>query len=126
MYIGGTNYHYIECLVKCTPPASRKSAQGELHRITTPLQLVHWKSMLAGHPDREYIISGIRDGFGVGYNHGLMPLSSGHALGRGEPTHSGRISGGGTTAGSIPAGGGARSALDGVIPNCHTQKERAK
>lgn len=85
MYIGVTNYQYTEDLLylaNCILPAGKKSVQNELCKITTPLRLAHWESMLSSHPDREYadyIISGIRDGFRVGYSHvvsATKPLSS--------------------------------------------------
>ena len=42
-----------------------------LSGVFTPLNLPQWESMLAHHPDRDYvdfILNGIRDGFRVGYN----------------------------------------------------------
>ena len=45
----------------------------------TPLKLAQWELMLARHPDREYvayILSGIQEGFRVGYERGDHVLGS--------------------------------------------------
>ena len=46
------------------------SAQEKLGGIFTPLKLEHWESLLASHPDKEYVnylLRGIREGFRIGF-----------------------------------------------------------
>ena len=56
--------------------------QERLSGVFTPLNLPQWESMLAGHPDRnyvEFILNGIRDGFRIGFSRtmgGELPLAS--------------------------------------------------
>ena len=56
--------------------------QERLSGVFTPLNLPQWESMLADHPDRnyvEFILNGIRDGFRIGFSRamgGELPLAS--------------------------------------------------
>ena len=56
--------------------------QERLSDVFTPLNLPQWESMLADHPDRnyvEFILNGIRDGFRIGFSQamgGELPLAS--------------------------------------------------
>ena len=52
-------------------PGSPTSVREELSGVYTPLKFQHWESMLAAHPDKEYVsylLSGIREGFRIGFN----------------------------------------------------------
>ena len=43
-----------------------------LQKISTSLQVEEWERELAGHPDEElvgYVLSGIREGFRVGFDY---------------------------------------------------------
>ena len=68
------HYLYTKDLVKldsCRPQAGKLSVEKRLSRVFTPLNLSQWESMLEHHPHRVYvdfILSGIKDGFRVGYN----------------------------------------------------------
>ena len=51
----------------------------KLAGVFTPLKLVQWEHMLAHHLDREcvgYILSGIQEGFQIGYERGVHRLGS--------------------------------------------------
>ena len=54
----------------------------EVVKCFIPLNLPQWESMLADHPDRnyvEFILNGIRDGFQIGFSQamgGELPLAS--------------------------------------------------
>ena len=71
--VDGVGYLYTEDLRelnRCTPTLGSTAVHEKLLGIHTPLVVAHWESMLASHPDREYVdylIKGIRDGFRVGY-----------------------------------------------------------
>ena len=71
--VDGVGYLYTEDLRelnRCTPTLGSTAVHKKLLGIHTPLVVAHWESMLASHPDREYVdylIKGIRDGFRVGY-----------------------------------------------------------
>ena len=46
---------------------------GPLAAVSTPLRWVSWEKALGSYPDdllRQYIVSGLRDGFRIGFNYG--------------------------------------------------------
>ena len=60
-------------LDQCRLKIREENVQGRLAGVVTPLKLAQWEYMLAHHPDREYvayILSGIQEGFRVGYQRG--------------------------------------------------------
>ena len=64
---------------QCRPSVGEKNFQDKLAGVFTPLKLAQWEHMLAHHPDREYvgyILSGIQEGFRVGYERGVHRLGS--------------------------------------------------
>ena len=75
-------YPYTGDLVRldqCRPKIGEEKVQGRLAGVVTPLKLAQWEHMLAHHPDREYvayILSGIQEGFRIGYQRGDHGLGS--------------------------------------------------
>ena len=50
-----------------------------LKQITTPLDSALWEEALSSHPDKqfaEYVVSGIKEGFRIGFNYGCKVVSS--------------------------------------------------
>ena len=72
-------YKYMDtlrCLDRCTPPA--RTLPVNIRTIVTPLDWEIWGAKLAKHPDqhfRQYIVSGIRNGFRIGFDY-QRPLKS--------------------------------------------------
>ena len=59
-------------LDSCRPPDSSHSLPQSQHTVSTPLPWQAWDRMLASHPDqrfRKYIVSGLQDGFRVGFDY---------------------------------------------------------
>eukprot|EP00731_Ephydatia_muelleri_P035222 Em0106g7a len=74
-YKGG--YRYTDDLLaldSCrAAQADTQLLSGPLAAISTPLRWVSWEKALGSYPDdslRHYIVSGLRDGFWIGFNHG--------------------------------------------------------
>ena len=66
----------LRCLDSCTPPA--RTLPVDIKSIVTPLDWEVWDAKLAKHPDqqfRQYIVSGIRNGFRIGFDY-QRPLKS--------------------------------------------------
>ena len=66
-------YHYTSDLLtldQCQPYHEKPEVQKRLLGVFTPLRLVQWESLLASHPDRDYvdyILRGIKEGFRIGF-----------------------------------------------------------
>ena len=59
-------------LDSCRPNDSSHSLAQNLHGVSTPLPWQVWDQKLASHPDQEfrkYIVSGLRDGFRIGFDY---------------------------------------------------------
>ena len=57
-------------LDQCRPDIEKGKVQGRLTGVFTPLKVAQWDHMLAQHPDRQYVaylLSGIQEGFRIGY-----------------------------------------------------------
>ena len=70
-------------LDSCRPPDSSHSLPQSLHTVSTPLPWQAWDRKLASHPDqcfRKYIVSGLRDGFRVGFDYAHYCRRSKHNL----------------------------------------------
>lgn len=74
-------YPYMSDLLRldqCRPQSGTRTVQERLAGVFTPLCLEHWQSLLARHPDKEYvqyILKGIQEGFRIGFENSLS-LSS--------------------------------------------------
>jgi len=58
-------------LNKCKPLSVMKGPAG-LQKISTPLKVAEWEKAMRGHPDEAlvaYVLSGIQEGFRVGFDH---------------------------------------------------------
>ena len=81
----GTQYVYMADLLKleaCRNPQSQQIPR-ELCKISTPLKVWQWAEMLSNHPDpqfTDYIVSGIENGFRVGFDYSSPLVSSKHNL----------------------------------------------
>ena len=79
-------YVYTEDLLakdSCRPVAGSEVLQKRMQDINTPLQWQRWDKCLVTHPDqefRQYIVNGIRSGFGVGFDYSHSCRSSGRTL----------------------------------------------
>ena len=67
------SYQYTENLLaldQCCPQPGKVSVQERLEGVYSPLVVHRWEQMLVHHPDRrftEYLLSGIKDGFRIGF-----------------------------------------------------------
>ena len=67
-------YQYMEDLLaldRCCPHFEKEPAQEKLEGVCSPLVVDHWEVMLSHHPNRnfvEYLLSGIKEGFRIGFN----------------------------------------------------------
>ena len=79
----GNPYTQELCQLQLTPMRESNLAP-LLTEVNTPLKLPVWEKLLAEHPDgafRGYILEGIQQGFGMGYNyqrHKCHPMASGN------------------------------------------------
>ena len=81
LFAGG--YRYTDDLLaldSCrAAQADTQLLSGPLAAISTPLRWVSWEKALGSYPDdslRHYIVSGLRDGFRIGFNHGSHACQS--------------------------------------------------
>ena len=67
----------------CRPGPTAHRLSPSLQHVNTPLDWRRWSTYLAEHPDRayrDYIVSGIRDGFRIGFNYSQAPhIRSSHS-----------------------------------------------
>ena len=65
-------YPNTEDLLKLDQIGARAPmARSGLQAVITPLVLPHWESLLADHPDKNYVgylLKGIKEGFRIGFN----------------------------------------------------------
>ena len=87
VYSGGRNFGREELLCQnfCHPPSNH--CTDVLLPVQTPLRVKAWEKALRRHPNTafvRYVISGLRNGFRIGFNHS-SPLRS--AAKNMEPAH---------------------------------------
>ena len=74
-------YPYTSSLLelsRCTPSRARV-LEGPWARVVTPLKASVWEKLLCNHPDRDFvqfICTGIREGFRIGFNGALVNCRS--------------------------------------------------
>ena len=63
-------YEYTRVLValdRCQSPEVDRVAKELYSGVATPLRVDEWATLLEAHPDRQYILSGIANGFRIGF-----------------------------------------------------------